>query len=128
MKNGMLSAKLFDSRIHSQNVTGKEMYLLIRNERALLIYSGYGKIDLRQLRTIKRKQIAKRWQIRMDSARFSLHRAHEVRLPGKGCQPEPLRGMVCPGNSVSFFGFVLTIAYKCVIISVVVLCDNAIYH
>ena len=63
MKNGMLSAKLFDSRIHSQNVTGKEMYLLIRNERALLIYSGYGKIDLRQHRTIKRKQIAKRWQI-----------------------------------------------------------------
>ena len=55
MKNGMLSAKLFDSRIHSQNVTGKEMYLLIRNEQALLIYSGYGKIDLRQHRTIKRK-------------------------------------------------------------------------
>lgn len=63
MKNGMLSAKLFDSRILSQNVTGKEMYLLIRNEQALLIYSGYGKIDLRQLRTIKRKQIAKRWQM-----------------------------------------------------------------
>ena len=27
MKNGMLSAKLFDSRIHSQNVTGKEKWL-----------------------------------------------------------------------------------------------------
>ena len=65
---------------------------------------------------------------RMDSARSSLHRAHEVRLPGKGCQPEPLRGMVCPGNSVSFFGFVLTIAYNCVIIPVVLLNDITIYH
>lgn len=27
MKNGMLSSKLFDSRIHSQNVTGKEKWL-----------------------------------------------------------------------------------------------------
>lgn len=27
MKNGMLSAKLFDSRIHSRNVTGKEKWL-----------------------------------------------------------------------------------------------------
>lgn len=27
MKNEMLSAKLFDSRIHSQNVTGKEKWL-----------------------------------------------------------------------------------------------------
>lgn len=27
MKNGMLSAKLFDSRVHSQNVTGKEKWL-----------------------------------------------------------------------------------------------------
>ena len=26
MKNGMLFAKLFDSRIHSQNVTGKEKW------------------------------------------------------------------------------------------------------
>ena len=25
----------------------------------------------------------------IDSARFSPHRAHEVRLPGKACQPEP---------------------------------------
>ena len=27
MKNEMLSAKLFDSRVHSQNVTGKEKWL-----------------------------------------------------------------------------------------------------
>ena len=31
MKNGMLSAKLFDSRIHSQNVTGKEKWLGYRS-------------------------------------------------------------------------------------------------
>lgn len=42
MKNGLLSAKLFDSRVHSQNVTGKEKWLgyLLGPCGALLLNAG----------------------------------------------------------------------------------------
>ena len=44
----------------------------------------------RQHRTTTIKQIgdAKRWQ-KYRFCRSGPHRAHEVRLPGKACQPEP---------------------------------------